>query len=42
VCNNEINIIEGQIESENQQIDENNKMIEKIRAKSFIERLLRR
>jgi hypothetical protein len=42
VCNNEINIIEGQIESENQQMDENNKRIEKIKAKSFIDRLLRR
>jgi ABC-type multidrug transport system fused ATPase/permease subunit len=42
VCNNEINIIEGQIESEYQKMDENNKKIEKIRAKSFIDRLLKR
>ncbi|MBN1907098.1 MAG: hypothetical protein JW927_18610 [Deltaproteobacteria bacterium] len=42
VCNNEINIIEGQIESEYRRMDENNKRIEKIRAKSFIDRLIRR
>lgn len=42
VCNNEINIIEGQIESEYRRMDENNKRIEKIRGKSFIDRLIRR
>ncbi|NLD37256.1 MAG: hypothetical protein GX654_10350 [Desulfatiglans sp.] len=41
VYNNEINIIEGQIESEFRQMDENTKKIEKIRAKTFVERLLR-
>ncbi len=42
VCNNDINIIEGQIEARNREIDKNNERIEKIRAKSFIDRLFRR
>jgi hypothetical protein len=42
VCNNDINKIEGQIESRNRQIDKNNERIEKIRAKSFMDRLFRR
>jgi hypothetical protein len=42
VCNNDINIIDGQIETINRQIDKNNERIEKIRAKSFMDRLFRR
>ncbi|NLA74717.1 MAG: hypothetical protein GX846_04490, partial [Deltaproteobacteria bacterium] len=42
VCNNDINIIEGQIESGYRQMDDNNKKIQEIRSKLFIDRLLKR
>jgi hypothetical protein len=42
VCNNDMNNIDGQIETINKQIDKNNERIEKIRAKSFMDRLFRR